>query len=42
MYINPFWCGVFATIGIEALVFFVWIIYLGMQSKEKGDKDEKR
>lgn len=26
MYINPFWAGVAATVLVELVVFFVWLV----------------
>lgn len=35
MYINPFWCGVLATIGIEVVAIIVYAIKLEIDKKKK-------
>ena len=38
MYIEPFWCGVFATIIVEILAFIMYVIYVVITSMKKGTK----
>jgi hypothetical protein len=35
MYIEPFWCGVFATIIVEILAFIMYVIYVVITSMKK-------
>lgn len=35
MYINPFWCGVLATIGVEIVAIIVYAIKLEIDKKKK-------
>lgn len=37
MYINPFWCGVFATVGIEMAAVIIYSLYV---TWKKSDKKE--
>lgn len=34
MYINPFWCGFLATIGIEVVAIIVYAIKLEIDKKK--------
>lgn len=36
MYIEPFWCGVFATIIVEILAFIMYVIYVVITSMKKS------
>lgn len=35
MYIEPFWCGVLATIIVEILAFITYAIYVAIKSMKK-------
>lgn len=35
MYIEPFWCGVLATIIVEILAFITYVIYVAITSMKK-------
>jgi hypothetical protein len=38
MYVDPFWAGVFTTIGIEAVVLLVWAVTLSQREERRKSK----
>ena len=34
MYINPCWCGVVATLGVEVIATIVWAFMLGTKEEK--------